>query len=210
MGAREARSQVVHGVQPRLAEGEPPGVDVHAGDADVLEWHGEQEGSLGGDVAEQVRVFLAALEAEGSVVQHLLVLVAGLLHLQPVELRPQPHQLLRQALVRSLHLPLHRETGVRAGAGPAAVPVPRAAGMPGLGWGTNPLDVARDQRRAHGHSPGVGTGSVLGSQPRSAQMPGGLHPHGCCCLRHPKKAPAAVPRRRSPPQPCHRQSGQGG
>lgn len=116
-------------VPPCLAEGKPSGVDVHAGDSDVLERHGEEEGGLRRDVAEQVRVFLAALKAEGSVVQHLLVLVAGLLHLQPVQLRPQAHQLLRQALVCSLHLPLHGETGIRIGAGPASGSAARAAGM---------------------------------------------------------------------------------
>lgn len=96
MGARRAPL--------RSAEGEAPGVDVHAGDTDVLERHGEQEGSLGRDGAEQIRVLLAALEAEGGIVQHLLVPVADLLHLQPVQLCPQTHQLLCQALVCSLQL----------------------------------------------------------------------------------------------------------
>lgn len=205
MGACEApiwaRCRALRGVPPGSAEGEPSGVDVHAGDADVLERHGEQEGSLGRDVTEQVRVFLAALEAEGSVVQHLLVLVAGLLHLQLVQLRPQAHQLLRQALICSLHLPLHGETGVRAGMGPAAGSAAHAAGMlEQRGWG---LAEAQTHRGPFAHValgsaepthtvPGSAQGLCWCHSPGPAQMPVGLYPHGCCCLRHPMQVTTAV------------------
>lgn len=112
------------------AEGEAPGVDVHAGDTDVLERHGEQEGGLGWDGAEQIRVLLAALEAEGGVVQHLLVPVADLLHLQPVQLCPQAHQLLCQALVCSLQLLLWENGAVSSR---QRLSASSAAGAAGLG-----------------------------------------------------------------------------
>lgn len=92
-----------------LAQGESPGVDVHARDPNVLEGGGQQEGCPRRDVAQQVRVLLAAFQLKGDVVQHLLVLVAGLLHLEPVDLAPEGHQLPCQLVVQGLHFSLGRK-----------------------------------------------------------------------------------------------------
>lgn len=139
-----------------------------------------RKAALGGDGAEQVRVFLAALEAEGGVVQHLLVLVAGLLHLQPVQPRPQPHQLLRQALVQSLHFPLRGEKGIGTERDRLWINCPGSAG--GAWPGHKP---SGDQP---GINPGTGT----------AQL---------CCLCHPRSSRRGVtsadpPTRPRPPVLC--------
>lgn len=88
------------------AQREPPGVDVHLGEAQVLQRHGESEGRLHGDVAQQVQLLPALLQLVGGVVQHLLVAVAHLLHFQPVDLPAQADQLAGQTVVLHLHLPL--------------------------------------------------------------------------------------------------------
>lgn len=88
-----------------LAEGEASGVDVHLGEAQVFEGGGQGEGGLHGDVAQQVGLLAALLQLVGGVVQHLLVPVADLLHLQPVDLPPQADELTGQAVVLDLHLP---------------------------------------------------------------------------------------------------------
>lgn len=73
------------------AQRETARVDVHACDANVLEGCGQEERHLGWDVTQQVRVLFTALQLEGGVVQHLLVLVTGLFHLQSVDLSTQAH-----------------------------------------------------------------------------------------------------------------------
>lgn len=78
-----------------LTEGEASEVNVHLGEAKVFEGGGEGEGSLHGDVTEQVRLLATLLQLVGGVVQHLLVAVTHLLHLQPVDLHTQADQLAR-------------------------------------------------------------------------------------------------------------------
>lgn len=87
-----------------LTEGEASEVNVHLGEAKVFEGGGEGEGSLHGDVTEQVRLLATLLQLVGGVVQHLLVAVTHLLHLQPVDLHTQADQLPSQTVVLEPHL----------------------------------------------------------------------------------------------------------
>lgn len=96
-----------------LTQREASGVDVHLGEAQVLERRGEGECGLQGDVAEQVRLLVALLQLVRGVVQHLLVPVAHLLHLEPVDLGAQVDELAGQAVVLDLHLPLSDRSGDR-------------------------------------------------------------------------------------------------
>lgn len=89
-----------------LAQGEASGVDVHLGEAQMFERGGQGESCLHGDVAQQVGLLPALLQLVGGVVQHLLVAVAHLLHLQPVDLPAQADELAGQAVILDLHLPL--------------------------------------------------------------------------------------------------------
>lgn len=99
-----------------LTQGEAPGVDVHLGETQVFEGGGQGEGCLHGDVTQQIRLFLALLQLVRRVVQHLLVPVADLLHLQPVDLPTQADQLAGQAVILDLHLPLWtREQHLKVG-----------------------------------------------------------------------------------------------
>lgn len=86
----------------RSTEGEASGTNVHAGEAEVPQRRGQ--GQAGAWLQLQLQLGL---------VQQLLVQVTGLVHLQPVQLGPQPKQLSRQLPVLSLHLPLRPRGGVR-------------------------------------------------------------------------------------------------
>lgn len=84
----------------------------------MLQGGGQSKGGLHWNVTEQVRLFPALLQFVGSVVEHLLVTVADLLHLQPVDLTPQTDELTGQTVVLDLHLPLgweQREEGGDSG-----------------------------------------------------------------------------------------------
>lgn len=89
-----------------LAQREASGVDVHLGETQVFERRGQGEGSLHGDVAQQVGLLAALLQLVRGVVQHLFVAVAHLLHLEPVDLPAQADQLPGQAVVLDLHVSL--------------------------------------------------------------------------------------------------------
>lgn len=89
-----------------LAQREASGVDVHLGETQVFERRGQGEGSLHGDVAQQVGLLAALLQLVRGVVQHLFVTVAHLLHLEPVDLPTQTDQLPGQAVVLDLHVSL--------------------------------------------------------------------------------------------------------
>lgn len=67
---------------------------------------GQSEGSLHGDITQQIRLLATLLQLVGGVVQHLLVAVAHLLHFQPMDLPAQADQLTGQTVVLNLHLPL--------------------------------------------------------------------------------------------------------
>lgn len=112
-----SRPQVDTTSGPRagLTQGEAPGVDVHLGEAQVFERGGQGESCLHGDVAQQIRLFPALLQLVRGVVQHLLVPVANLLHLQPVDLPAQADQLAGQAVILDLHLPLWIQEHVKVG-----------------------------------------------------------------------------------------------
>lgn len=99
-------SSVMRAAAEVLTQREASGVDVHLGEAQVLERGGQGECGLHGDVAQQVRLLAALLQLVRRVVQHLLVSVAHLLHFQPVDLPAQVDQLAGQAVVLDLHLPL--------------------------------------------------------------------------------------------------------
>lgn len=83
------------------AEGEAPGADVHAREAQVPQRRGQ--GQAGPRLQLQLQLGL---------VQQLLVQVTGLVNLQPVQLRPQSKQLPCQLAVLCLHLPLQPRGGV--------------------------------------------------------------------------------------------------
>lgn len=88
------------------AEGETAGVEVHLGEAEVLERCGQGEGGLERHVTQQVTLLTPLLKLERRVIQHLPMSIAHTLHLQPVQLTTQTDQLTRQPLVLQLHLPL--------------------------------------------------------------------------------------------------------
>lgn len=92
--------------EAHLAQGEASGVDVHLGEAQMFERGGQGESCLHGDVTQQVGLLPALLQLVGGVVQHFLVAVAHLLHLQPVDLPAQADELAGQAVILDLHLPL--------------------------------------------------------------------------------------------------------
>lgn len=90
----------------RLAQREPPRVDVHLGDADESERGREPELRRDGALAQQVRQLVLLLQAEGGVVQHAAVQVARLLDLQRVDVAPEAHELTSQVLVLHTHISL--------------------------------------------------------------------------------------------------------